>query len=153
MKKLLTATALVTAGMTSSAFAETCYPTADIQFTNDEGVNTTVYAIVDEPINFERERSTGIYIHPEDAKNNAIAKTGRNLSINAMVAVVVNDRLRDQFGSEAGPGLTSHLVAPATLCVSEDVVKGLEKDASPVHDTGIKYQGDESKVSVWALKK
>lgn len=155
MDKLKTTVAAgaMLAGAATGAFAETCYPVGDIMYTNDDGVSTTVYAVVDEPIDFERKRSTGVYIHPEDAKSDMEAKKGRNLAINGMMALVTNDTLRDTFDGQAGPGLASHLVAPATLCVSGETVRGIKADSEPVANPGIKYEGDRSKVTLWALKK
>ncbi len=113
---LLAGAAMLTA---TSAFADQCHPHAIMNYTNDEGVVTTVHAVLNDTV----ERGS------PDA---------RNLSINAHMALLMSAPLRSEFGDASIHRLTSY-AGPQGLCVDTAALEDATASSAyeQVEDTGI----------------
>ena len=124
IKQIIAAGSLALIG--AAASADECLPAADMVFTNDEGVKTSVFATIDIP------------------------DSSRNTAINLTTAVALNEQLKTTFGRNVSVSAAAIHEAPNTLCLSSGDIQAITANMTPVTDTGIKYNGDPSQVHIWA---
>jgi len=125
-----TVAAAAVASMATGAFAETCYPVGLLNFTNEDGVSTTVTALVDVP----HEKGT------QEAKNS---------SINAHMALLLgNHDLRGEFGQNAQISASTIYAGRDGICITKETRDSIVQNQHQIDGTGITFQGRTDSIRI-----